>query len=236
MNTPALTDREACCALVPAFDEGDHVAETVRGILAVCPNVVVVDDGSRDETAARAEAAGATVLRHETNRGKGAALRTGLLYAEEHGFEFVITMDADGQHDPRDLPRFLETYRREQCPVLVGNRMDNPRAMPIVRRLTNRFMSWLLSRRMGQRVPDTQSGYRLYRNDVFALAATQASGFAAESEVLLNIAARGIRIRSVPIRVIYREETSQIRPVRDTIRFLGMLRRCRKRAGAREAA
>lgn len=222
-----------CYVIVPAFQEEAHVAETVRGILAFCKNVVVVDDGSGDQTVARARSAGATVLCHETNKGKGAALQTGLAYAQEHKCDFVITMDADGQHDPADLATFLEAYEHTQPAALIGSRMDDTAAMPLVRRLTNRFMSWLLSRQMGQRVPDTQSGYRLYRRDVLPLVAAQAQGFAAESEVLLNIADQGIRIGSVPIRVIYSEEKSKIRPLHDTIRFFGMLRRHGKQKRAR---
>lgn len=229
MTAPAPDTGKAYCVIVPAFQEQERIAETISGILAFCGNVIVVDDGSGDQTAARAEAAGATVLRHDTNKGKGAALQTGLQYAGQKHFEYVITMDADGQHDPADLPAFMEACGRDRPAVLVGNRMDNPGDMPLVRRLTNRFMSWLLSRRMGQRVPDTQNGYRLYRHDVLPLVTAQAHGFAAESEVLLNIAAQGIRIGSVPIRVIYRQEQSKIRPVRDTFRFFAMLRRYNRR-------
>ena len=105
--------------------------------------------------------------------------------------------------------------------------------MPLVRRLTNRYMSWLLSRKMKQYVPDSQCGYRLYRCDVLSFTATQSSGFAAESEVLMILASRGIRMDSVPIAAIYGDEQSKIHPVRDTIRFFSMLRQCEKKLGRR---
>lgn len=217
------------CVVVPGFQEERHIGEVVTGIREYCPTVIVVDDGSTDRTADVAEAAGAVILKHEVNKGKGAALETGYEYALESGFEVVIAMDADGQHDPADLPGFLEVYRKTGAPVVLGNRMHDPQAMPFVRRMTNRFMSWLLSREMGVRVPDTQNGFRLFHRDVIPYLVTESERFAADSEVLLNLAKHGVRIESAPIKVIYRDEKSKIRPVRDTIRFFGMLRRWRRK-------
>lgn len=216
------------CAIVPAFMEAQAIADVVRRIRRHVPDVIVVDDGSADRTAAEAAAAGATVLRHEHNRGKGMALNTGFEYALNNGFELIITLDADGQHDPDDIPRFLEAQARDNCPVLVGSRMADTAAMPVIRRLTNRCMSWCLSREMGQFVPDTQCGYRLYRREVLPYAMAESSRFAAESEVLLRLAARGIRISAVPIATIYGGEQSKIRPIRDTFRFLAMIFRFRR--------
>ena len=142
----------------------------------------------------------------------------------------MITMDADGQHDPAELPRFVEAYLRTGIPVLVGNRMGSAESMPLVRRLTNEFMSWMLSRVMGQYVPDTQCGYRLFRCDVIPFVSAQSERFAAESEILLHVAARGIRIGSVRIATIYADERSKVNPITDTFRFFGMLLRYRKEA------
>jgi glycosyltransferase involved in cell wall biosynthesis len=223
------------CVIVPAYREHGRIGRTVEGIRSYSPNVVVVDDGSGDGTADEAQKAGAAVICHDVNQGKGAALNTAFRYAQERTYDFVITMDADGQHDPSDLPAFVEEFRRSGTPVLVGNRMDDPRTMPWIRRLTNRFMSWLLSRRMGQVVPDTQSGYRLYRGDLLPLVMAESPRYAAESESLLRLAEHGARIGSVPIRVIYRDERSKIRPGRDTIRFFSMLRRYDREKKARSA-
>jgi glycosyltransferase involved in cell wall biosynthesis len=216
------------CVIIPAFREEGRIGAVVRRVLPVIRPVIVIDDGSPDRTAAEAEAAGATVLRHPRNLGKGLALHTGFSYARQQGFDYLITLDADGQHAPADIPSFLEAYRRTGLPVLVGNRMDDPRTMPLVRRWTNRFMSGYLSREMKQRVPDTQCGFRLYRCAILPAEAPDASGYAAESEILLQLAARGVRIGSVPITVIYQDEVSKIHPVRDTLRFFRMVRKFRR--------
>jgi len=221
------------CVLLPAYQEGGRIGATVKAVLPFCPDVVVVDDGSSDGTAAEARAAGAIVVPHERNMGKGVALKTGFQHVMQAGYACVVTMDGDGQHAPEDLPGFLEAYRRSGARVVVGNRMADPKTMPLVRRLTNRFMSGLLSRRMGQHVPDTQNGYRLYGRDVLPiLLATVSEGFAAESEVLLDLAEAGESMASAPTRIIYGDERSKIRPVRDTIKFFSMLRHHKGNKGA----
>lgn len=229
------------CAVVPAYREAKRIADVVRRIREHAPDVIVVDDGSDDDTAAEAEKAGAVVLRHTANQGKGAALHTGFQYAREHGYEVLVTLDADGQHDPAELPKFLEAYRRTGIPVLVGNRRAGLERMPFVRRCTNLFMSRLLSRMMGQYVADTQCGYRLYRCDILPLVSAGSRRFAAESEILLRLAQRGVRMDSVRVSTIYGDETSKIHPAADTIRFFGMLLRYRleqrrRRADARPQA
>jgi len=173
------------------------------------------------------------VIRHPQNAGKGVALNSGFKYAREKGFDVAITMDADGQHSPDEVPKFIEAYVRTGIPVLVGNRMWDTSDMPLVRRLTNRFMSWMLSRVMGQYVPDTQCGFRLYRCEVIPFVAAESERFAAESEILLHIARRGIRIGDVRIATIYGEEKSKINPVSDTVRFFSMLMKYRRRMGPR---
>jgi len=217
------------CVIIPAYREGSRIGPVVEGVRKFIPAVIVVDDGSPDDTALKAEHAGAMVVRHDVNRGKGAALDTGFRMARERGFEFVITLDGDGQHAPSDLPRFVETYLRTGTPVLVGTRMSDTRTMPFVRRMTNRFMSWLLSREMGQRVPDTQCGYRLYQLAVVPEISAESKRFAAESEILMDLSHRGIVIGSVPIATIYGTERSKIHPVKDTLRFVGMLHQYRRK-------
>jgi len=222
------------CALIPAYNEGQRVAPVIRAVAAVCPNVVVVDDGSPDDTADVARAAGATVLVHEVNKGKGAALNTGFAHAREQGYEFVVTLDADGQHAADDIPGFIEAYAQTGVPVIVGNRMADTATMPLIRRWTNQFMSWLLSRKMGQHVPDTQNGFRLYRTDIIPELPTGSQRFAAESEILLELAARDVKMGAVPIKVIYGDEKSKIHPVRDTVRFFSMLKEYDRRKAEKE--
>jgi glycosyltransferase involved in cell wall biosynthesis len=214
--------------IIPAFRESGRIGAVVEGVRAFVPDVLVVDDGSPDDTAGQAERAGAVVLRHAANCGKGAALDTGFRSARERGFEFAITLDGDGQHAPADLPAFIQEFRQSGTPVLIGTRMSDTRSMPWVRRLTNRFMSWLLSREMGQWVPDTQCGYRLYALAVVPERPAQSKRFAAESEILMELSRRGIKIGSVPIATIYGTEQSKIHPIKDAIRFLKMLHHFRK--------
>lgn len=221
------------CAVIPAYNEAGRIGSVVRRVKARLADVLVVDDGSADGTADEAGQAGAEVLRLSPNQGKGKALAAGFAHATGKGFECVITLDADGQHDPDDIPVFIAEYEKSGTPVLVGSRMADPRGMPLVRKLTNRFMSRLLSWRMGVAVPDTQSGYRLYRCDRIPRVSISAR-YAAESEILLRLAARGVAIGAVPIRVIYGDEKSKINPIRDTIRFFRMLREV-ERDIAREA-
>lgn len=213
------------CVVIPAFREAAHIGAVVRAVRAQALDVVVVDDGSPDATAANAEAAGARVLRHPVNRGKGAALETAYRFAREHGYPVVVTMDGDGQHDPADLSALLAVQAQTGAAVVVGNRMANPVGMPWVRRCTNRFMSWLISRVMHQQVPDSQCGFRLYRADVLLAQPLGSVRYAAETEILLDLAARGVRIVSAPVRTIYRDEKSKVNPVVDTVRFFGMMLR-----------
>lgn len=215
--------------LLPAYREEGRIGDVVTAAAAVCPDVLVVDDGSDDATGREARDAGAVVVRQEPNQGKGAALNRGFAYAREHGFDAVVTMDSDGQHSPDDLPRFIEAFARGDAPVIIGNRMSDVEDMPFVRKMTNRFMSWLLSRRMGVRVPDTQNGYRLYATDVLGEVKVDDPRFAAESEILLELAARGVSMSSVPVTTIYGDEKSKIHPFKDTLRFFRMLRRFRRR-------
>ena len=220
-----MSSSENICVVIPAFREAGRIGAVVRAVRAQGLAVVVVDDGSPDATGAEAAAAGATVLRHATNRGKGAALHTAYACAREHGYDAVITMDGDGQHDPADLPALLAAARTTGAPVDVGNRMADAAAMPRVRRWTNRGMSWLLGRVMRQQVPDTQCGFRYYRLAVLPTQPPGSTRYAAESELLLDLAARGVPIASAPVRTIYRDEQSKINPVVDTLRFLGMMLR-----------
>ena len=218
------------CVLIPAYREEARIGAVVAETLLFCPDVIVIDDGSPDATADAARAAGATVLQHVRNKGKGEALFTGFQYAREHGFGLAITMDADGQHAPSDIPAFLKMYERTHVSCIVGSRMDDTATMPLVRRLTNRYMSYTLSRLMRQHVPDTQCGFRLYHLSVVPTEPPSkgAGRYAAESEILLHIALAGHSIGSVPIQTIYSDQHSKINPVADTIRFYRMLHRFKK--------
>lgn len=218
------------CVLIPAHQEENSIGGTVRRAREFVPAVFVVDDGSTDRTVKEAEAAGAVVLCHVRNRGKGVALNTGFQHVRARGFHIVITLDADGQHDPSDIPKFVDAYVRTGIPVLVGNRLAHATAIPFMRRWINRIMSHLLSRQMGQYLPDTQCGFRLYRCDVIPFVFAKSDHFAAESEILLHVAARDIRLDSLPITVVPNRGKNRSHPVLNTFRFLLMLARYRSRS------
>ena len=212
-------------ALIPAFEEGPRIAPVVAAALRHLP-VVVVDDGSADDTAVVAATAGATVLRQDPNAGKGAALRRGFRHALDAGCEAVVTLDADGQHDPDEIPAFLAAYAAAHPELIVGRRDFS--AMPPVRRLSNTLGGLTLSAALGQGVPDNQSGYRLIGRQLMgALLDSDESGFEFEVEMIARCIALGLPIGWVPIRTIYAGEPSHIRPWRHFTEFLRVTRKAR---------
>jgi glycosyltransferase involved in cell wall biosynthesis len=212
------------CVVIPAYNEAAHVGGLISSIRARRLDVLVVDDGSTDGTAASAQAAGATVMRNQTNRGKGAALAAGFSCALRKGYDAVITVDGDGQHHPEDLDQFI-ALAAQNYGIVVGNRLHNPRSMPITRLLTNRFMSWIISSVTGQRIPDTQCGFRLIKRAVLEAVSVETSKYEIESEILIKGSRLGFKIASVPVKSIYQNEQSYINPVTDTFRFVRYLAR-----------
>jgi glycosyltransferase involved in cell wall biosynthesis len=219
-------------ALIPAYREERFIADVVRRARAQLECVLVVDDGSPDATAAQAREAGAEIVAHARNQGKGAAIQTGLRALLERGFDYMLILDGDGQHLPEEIPRFLEAAARGGEKLLIGNRMKDTRDMPWPRRLTNRFMSSQISLLCGQWVQDTQCGFRMIHRELAPLLLGRAAGFDYETEMLILASWRKERIGSVPISTVYGEEVSSIHPVKDAIRFFKMMARYwRKRLG-----
>jgi glycosyltransferase involved in cell wall biosynthesis len=222
-------------ALIPGYQEGPRIGAVVAGARRWLP-VLVVDDGSTDDTAPQAEAAGATVVRQRPNQGKGAALRTGFREALHRGAAAVVTLDADGQHDPAEIPAFLAAYRPGQTELVIGARDFG--AMPPVRRLSNTVGGLVVSAAVGHRIPDNQSGYRLIgRRLMRELLDSDESGFAFEVEMIARAIALGMPINWVPIRTIYAGEPSHIRPWAHLTSFIRAARDARRtvREGRRAA-
>ena len=214
-------------AVIPAYNEAQRVADVVRRARATLP-VLVVDDGSTDETASLAEEGGATVLRQRPNQGKGAALRAGFRWALEAGYQAVIMLDADGQHDPAEIPLFLRAYQEAGADLIIGAR--DFRQMPPVRRATNTIGRWLFSWALGQPDRDNQSGYRLVsRRLMEAMLDSSESGFEFEVEMITVCVERGLRLGWVPIRTIYAGERSHIHPLRHVVHFLRIVWQTRRR-------
>ena len=214
--------------VIPCLNEEAAIAGVVTAVRQVLPSVIVIDDGSVDQTALVAERSGATVLRHDRPQGKGAALATGWRVAHQKGFAWALTMDGDGQHAPGDIPVFLDRAERTGAELVVGNRMPDPKDMPWLRKLVNHWMSRKISRAAGQPLPDTQCGFRLMNLSRWATLGISTANFEIESEVLLAFARAGRRIEFVPIQVIYQSERSKIHPLRDTIRWFRWWRAMRR--------
>ena len=213
-------------ALIPAFEEGPRVGAVVEAARRHLP-VVVVDDGSSDDTASVAESAGATVLRQVPNAGKGAALRRGFRHALDAACDAVVTLDADGQHDPDEIPAFLAAFEASRPELIIGQR--DLGQMPPVRRLSNTIGGWTLAAAVGRRVPDNQSGYRLIGRTLMGhLLDSDESGFEFEVEMIARCIALGLPIASVPIRTIYAGEPSHIRPWRHFTEFVRVTRDARR--------
>jgi glycosyltransferase involved in cell wall biosynthesis len=214
-------------ALIPGYNEGPRIGAVVRGALEHLP-VIVVDDGSADDTAARALEAGATVIEQRPNQGKGAALRAGFRRALDQGADAVLTLDADGQHDPAEIPAFLAAFAGDPPPDLVIGRR-NFRAMPPVRRLSNILGGKAFSWAVGREVPDNQSGYRLIGRRVMAATIdSDEGGFEFEVEMITRCIRLGGTIAWVPIRTIYAGAPSHIRPVDHLRSFIRIVRQARR--------
>lgn len=213
-------------ALIPAYNEGENIAEVVQGASVHLP-VLVVDDGSSDDTPTRAEKAGARVLRLYPNQGKGAALKAGFRWALEAGFGAVLTLDADGQHDPAEIPGFLRLYRMDDADLIIGQRDFS--SMPPTRRFANWFGRRSFSWAMGMPIHDNQSGYRLISQRLMeAMFDSPEGGFEFEVEMIVICMRRGYKLDWVPIRTIYTGEHSHINPWTHTVNYFRMLWKTRR--------
>lgn len=216
---------------IPAYNEEERISAVITQAARYLP-VLVVDDGSKDETAAVAQAAGAVVLPQQPNQGKGAALLAGFKYALENGYEAVITLDADGQHDPDEISLFISEF--EHGGDLVIGQRDFSK-MPFPRNYSNTIGTWLFSWALGTQCPDNQSGYRLHsRRMIEAALSSTESNFEFEVEIIVSCVLLGYALRWVPIQTIYAGEKSHIRPVRHIWHFFRLViktRRMIKQAG-----
>lgn len=208
-------------AMIPAWNEEAFIGPVIEATLIQLP-VLVVDDGSQDRTPDIATSAGAEVVRHEENMGKGQALVTGFEWTLTQGFDAVITLDADGQHDPTEIPNFVSAYKDKAGDLIIGRRDFGQ--MPFPNRYANPIGSWLLSKALGQRIYDNQCGFRLHTRRLLESLDLKATGFELEVEVVMQAVCLGMTIAWVPIRTIYGTgKVSYFHPLHDTIRFLKMV-------------
>jgi glycosyltransferase involved in cell wall biosynthesis len=210
--------------VIPAYNEEKSLKEILPKLKEKDLSSIVVDDGSRDATCKVAGDGANILIRNEKNLGKGMALRRALTFLlENEKFDYVITMDADGQHSVLDIDKFIREAENGEN-FVVGNRMANPRVMPWTRVVTNKLMSWLISRMVSQTIPDTQCGFRLIGRNVLEKIKFRTNKFEVESEILIKAAKDGVVIKSIPIKSIYfRRIKSKIHPFLDTFRFIRFL-------------
>jgi len=213
--------------LIPAYNEHEHITAVVAAAWRYLP-VLVVDDGSQDDTADLAGAAGAQVLRQTPNQGKGAALLTGFRRCLDSGCQAVITLDGDGQHDPDEIPRFLECYAEKGPNLVIGQRQFSK--MPQPRRTTNTIGRWMYSLAVGQDIPDNQSGYRLVGRPLAELMLEDQSetGFELEVDMVTLCLKHRLGLAWVPIRTIYAGETSHIRYLHHLINYFRVVFKARR--------
>jgi len=206
------------CALIAAFNEEATVASVVEGVRRLVSDVVVVDDGSSDRTGERAAAAGAAVVRHAQNRGKGAAIRTGLAQVLAGACTHVLFIDGDLQHDPGDVPKLLSAAEQRDCDLVIAERLFRKGSMPTARFYSNRIGSRILSRFIGLEVSDSQSGFRLVRADCLRGLRLTATGYEIETEMLIKLLRRRASLCRISIPARYDGSRSKLRSVRDTFR------------------
>jgi glycosyltransferase involved in cell wall biosynthesis len=228
MNTAVQAiDPARIAILIPAFNEELRIRDVVEGALAQCPNVIVVDDGSDDDTVERIADLPITLIRHQQRRGKGEGLREGFREACRRGYQGVLSMDGDGQHAAADIPRLLAAAAQYPGHIVIGARLKKRAQQPAYRRLANEFGDWGIAWATGYRIADTQSGQRYYPAEVVALTDVAAEGFVFEADILIEAARRlGTRCVAVPIESRYagpglgeKLRRSHFRPLTDLYRI-----------------
>lgn len=214
-------------AVIPAYNAGAKIAGVIDGLRGRVDLVVVVNDGSSDDTVRVARAAGAEVVEHAVNSGLGCALRTGFAAALERGADLVVTLDADGQHSPDDIGRVVSRLIANHCEVVIGSRLTDRSQwarFPRLRLLGNLVLTWLTNAASGQRVTtDSQSGYRAFTREALMALDLRATHMAISSEIVLECVRTGNRIAEVPIEATYEDEVSAQRFFRDPLMIIGLV-------------
>jgi glycosyltransferase involved in cell wall biosynthesis len=213
--------------VIPAFNAADTITELIHRIQKILPGagILVVDDGSSDGTGALSQGAGADVLTHNPNRGKGEALKTAFAEALKRDVDAVIQLDADLQHDPKYLPELVQQFAATGKDIIIGTRDFNVGGMPWDRHFTNWLTSYAITKMGGVKVDDSQSGYRLLSRKAIQTVDAPSSNYDYESEYLILAGRAGLSIGKVPISTIYEGQKSSIKKWTDTKRFLRLVRK-----------
>jgi len=208
----------AVCVLIPAYNAERTIRPVVRECIDLGYPVVLVDDGSLDGTAGIVAGLAVTILTHRVNQGKGMALRTGFQWALEHGFEIIVTIDADGQHDASALPGLVAAAEAAAADIMIASRFSQFAEMSGPRKVWNRFGVWCMRKRTGLEISDSQSGFRCYSGRLLSAITLESGGYDLEMEILMKAWQKGFTIASLPVaaRIADGRSTSHYRPFRDT--------------------
>lgn len=220
---------ERIVVLIPALNAERTLPQVIRDARQHSDPVIVIDDGSTDDTSGVARAAGAIVLRHDVNQGKGGALKTGFAWALDQHYDGVITLDADGQHLAHEIPKFLREREASGADLIIGGRSHLFDGMLPRRRNANRFSAWCISKSSGACITDSQSGFRFYSSRLLRNIKLRTDGFDMESEVIVLAGKRGYRIVTIPIELGFVNglATSHYKPLKDTVRIAWTVTRAR---------
>lgn len=211
--------------IIPAYNASESLGELLTRTVQFLPSdsIIVIDDGSVDETAKIAATHHVQLLQHQQNKGKGAALQTGFHNCLKDNYDAVITMDADLQHRPEDIPRFIERFEKLNPDIIIGSRLHNLKGMPFLRILSNTITTLLVQTRTGASISDSQSGFRLISRRVLEKIQVGSSGFEAETEFLIKAAQFKFSFDAIPIATIYSGEKSHMTYFQTTINFIKTL-------------
>ncbi|MDD5622122.1 MAG: glycosyltransferase family 2 protein [Actinomycetota bacterium] len=216
--------------LIPAYNEEKYIEAVIKGCLEYNLDIIIIDDGSTDNTIKIVESIKAPEnikiipIKHIINRGKGQSLKTGFSYIVENNYSGIITIDADGQHDTREIENFLKAIEKDKPDLIIGNRLGNTKNMPFVRLATNVFTSWIISNIAGRRISDVQSGFRYISTRVLKNIKLETRNFDTEPETVIKASWLGYNIKNIPIATIYHKDfVSYVNPITDTIKFFKLV-------------
>ncbi len=207
--------------VVPAYNEAENIVDVINDIRKYTNNVVVVDDGSKDNTAQRLEKLGVNVIKHKINLGKGAALKTGCDYALRQGAGKITVIDSDGQHEPKDLPRFWQALEHKD---IIFSYRQKYKDMPMVLKFGNNFINNVIALLFGVRVKDSQCGYRAFTADAYKKIRWKATDYYMETEMIINTGKNKLNYGQLPIKTIYADKykgTTVLDGVKIVMKILG---------------
>ena len=220
MNNSKNSNKVA--AVIPFYNESKTINRVVLETLKYVSFVIAVNDGSTDGSPDNIPISEkVTLISYKRNRGKGYALRKGLEKGIEKGFLKLVTIDADSQHDPEEIPALISGLTNYD--IVIGNRLNDLKGMPLQRRISNKITSFLLSIKTGQKILDSQCGFRAYRAETVKNITTVEDGYEAETEILIKASRGGYKIGFINITTIYGDEESKMMPIKTTFGFIKLL-------------